>query len=549
MPTEAALPTPRPAARKAPVNKWLVTLSVSFGTLMGSIDSSIVNVALSQIRSSIGATVQEITWMSTSFIIATVLMLPLTGFFGRLFGQKRTYLACLALFIVSSFFCGVAWSLPSLVFFRALQGLGAGLLVPTEQAILRQTWPPEEQGMAMGLFTTVITVGPALGPTLGGYIVDNFHWSWIFFINLPIGLLGLFLVWRFVEEPEDVLAANRAAAELQRRNIDWAGISLLWVGMATLQFVLEEGQRHDWFESRGITTCLLAAVFCLAAFVLRELTAVAPAVDLRLFKEPVFSSGAVLGAVMFFILTSNLFLLPLFMQELLGFTAMQAGEALMPRTLVMIVMMPIVGRLYNRISPRVLIGVGLLIIGVGVHRMMRVSLDTGRAEIISAIMLQGLGTSLLFVPLNVVVFDKVERARMADATGINTLMRQLGTSVGLALFATLMTRYTAQAQVGLSAQLVAERPELYERISSTMSSLVAGGVEGYEATEASLRLLASGLQRQASLLAFNRLFTLSALLFALALPLLGFLWFSPGTKPARRAPKAEPDEVHLDVEV
>jgi len=476
-------------------------------------------------------------------------LLPLTGFFGRLFGQKRTYLVCLSIFIASSFLCGVAWSLPSLVFFRALQGIGAGLLIPTEQAILQQTWPPEEQGMAMGLFTTIITVGPAVGPTLGGYIVDNFHWSWIFFINVPIGLLGLVMVWRFVEEPEDVLAANRATAELRRRHIDWAGIGLLWLGMATLQFVLEEGQRHDWFESRLISTCLLVAVFSLAAFVLRELTAVAPAVDLRLFKEPVYASGAVLGSVMFFILTSNLFLLPLFMQELLGFTAMQAGEVLMPRTLVMLVLMPLIGRLYNRVSPHALIALGLLIIGLAVHRMMRVSLDTGRAEIITAIMLQGLGTSLLFVPLNVLVFEKVERTRMADATGINTLMRQLGTSTGLALFATLLTRYTAQAQAGLSAQLVPERPELYERLSSMVSGLVAGGVEGYEATEAGLRLLASGLQRQASLLAFNRVFTLAALVFALSLPLLGFLWASPSKRAARRASKTEPGEAHLDVEV
>ncbi|PTL74995.1 DHA2 family efflux MFS transporter permease subunit [Vitiosangium sp. GDMCC 1.1324] len=537
-----------PAARTA-MDKWLITLSVSFGTLMATVDSAIVNVAMSQIRSSIGATVQEITWTSTSFIIATVLVLPLTGFFSRLFGQKRTYLSCLALFILSSFLCGLASNLPLLVFFRALQGLGAGALIPTEQAILRQTWPPEEQGMAMGVFSVVITVGPAVGPTLGGYIVDNFHWSWIFFINLPIGLIGFLLVWRFVEEPEDVLAANRAAAALQRRNMDWAGIGLMWVGLATLQFVLEEGQRQDWFESTEITVCTLVACFTLAAFVLRELSAVAPAVELRLFKEPVFASGAVLGAVMFFILIANSFLMPLFMQEMLGFTAMQSGMALMPRTLVMIAVMPIVGRLYNRISPRVLIAVGLFIIGLGVYRMVDVSLDTGREDIMAAVMLQGLGTSLLFVPLNIVVFDKVERARMADAAGLNALMRQIGSSVGLALFATLMTRYTAQAQVGLSAHMVAERPELPERLSAAVSGLVAGGIEGFEATEGGLRLLAGTLQRQAALLAFNQLFTLSALLFAVALPLLGFLWLSPGHKPRQASPEEAQKEVHMDVEV
>lgn len=536
------------AAPQAPVNKWLVTLAVSVGTFMGSLDASIVNVALSQIRSSLGATMQEITWASTSFMIATVLVMPLTGFLGRLFGQKRTYMACLALFIGSSFLCGVAWNLPSLVIFRALQGLGAGALLPIEQSILRQTFPPEEQGTAMAIFTTVITVGPAIGPTLGGYIVDNFHWAWIFFINLPVGLLGLLMVWSFVHEPEDVRAANQATAELQRRNMDWAGIGLLWVGLATLQYVLEEGQRHDWFESRQITACALVAGFCLAAFVLRELTAVAPAVDLRLFQDLVFSSGAVLGAMMFFILVANLFLLPLFMQEMLGFTAMQSGMALLPRTLVMLATMPIVGRLYNRVSPRLLIVVGLCIIGLGVHSMSNVSLETGMRDIVPAIMLQGLGSSLLFVPLNVVVFDNVPRPRVADAAGLSALLRQIGSSMGLALFASLMTRYTAQARAGLSAHLVPERPEIFERLAGGAAGLVAAGMDGFEATEASLRLLVGATQRQAMVLAFNQLFTLSTLLFVLALPLLGFLWVSPARRPSPEVRKEERHEVHVDVE-
>jgi DHA2 family multidrug resistance protein len=189
-----------PATPKAPVNKWLVTLSVTFGTLMGAIDSSIVNVALPQIRGAVGATVQEITWATTGFVIATVMVMPLTGFLGRMFGQKRVYLACLVLFVAGSFLCGLAWNLPTLVLFRFLQGLGAGALQPTEQAILRQTFPPKEQGTAMAIFGMAVMVGPAIGPTLGGYIVDNWHWSWIFFINVPVGILGFFMVARFVQE-------------------------------------------------------------------------------------------------------------------------------------------------------------------------------------------------------------------------------------------------------------------------------------------------------------------------------------------------------------
>ena len=309
------------APKKKDNRKWIVALSVTFGTLMGAIDASIVNVALS-IRSAVGATTQEITWISTGFAIATVLVMPLTGFFARLFGQKRVYLFCLVLFIIGSVLCGISWSLPSLVLFRVLQGFGAGALQPTEQAILRQTFPPEEQGMAMALFSVAVMIGPAVGPTLGGWIVDNFHWSWIFFINLPVGLIGLAMVTRFVEEPEDIRLANRAEAVKQRKNMDWLGIALLWTTLATLQYVLEEGQADDWFQSDLILFMSFVALFAAAGFVVRELTAPSPAVNLRLFKDRTFASASLVSAAVMSVMMSGMFLLPLFMQELLGFTAM-----------------------------------------------------------------------------------------------------------------------------------------------------------------------------------------------------------------------------------
>ncbi|HMI83409.1 MAG TPA: DHA2 family efflux MFS transporter permease subunit, partial [Polyangiaceae bacterium] len=258
---------------RAPVNKWLVTISVTFGTLMGTIDSSIVNVATPHLRGAMGASVEEVTWVTTGFVIANVVIMPLTAFVGRFFGQKRVYMAALALFVVGSALCGLARTLPMLVAFRFLQGLGAGALQPTEQAILRQTFPPKEQGMAMALFGVAVVLGPAFGPTLGGYIVDNYSWEWIFYINLPVGALALFMVQRFVYEPEDIRAANLAMAEQQRRNMDWSGIALLAVGLATLQYVLEEGTRNDWFESRAITISALVSLAALAGFVMRELTA------------------------------------------------------------------------------------------------------------------------------------------------------------------------------------------------------------------------------------------------------------------------------------
>src|SRR3954467_11801537 len=236
-----ALAMRQPIVRAAPTNKWLVTISITFGTLMGAIDSSIVNVALPHIRGAVGATLLEITWISTGYAVALVLVMPLTAFLSRQFGQKRIYMVCLVLFLVGSLLCGMATTLPALVIYRVIQGLGAGALQPTEQAILRQTFPPREQGMAMALFGMAVMLGPAIGPTLGGYIVDNYSWPWIFYINVPIGIISLLMVSRFVHEPEDVRAAMHTMAVRQRKNMDWSGIALLFIGLGTMQYVLEEG--------------------------------------------------------------------------------------------------------------------------------------------------------------------------------------------------------------------------------------------------------------------------------------------------------------------
>ncbi|WP_163998992.1 DHA2 family efflux MFS transporter permease subunit [Pyxidicoccus caerfyrddinensis] len=532
-----AVPVPRKVT-----NKWLVTLSVTFGTLMGAIDSSIVNVAMPQLRGAVGATVQEITWTTTGFVIATVMVMPLTGFLGRLFGQKRVYLGCLLLFVVGSFLCGLAWNLPSLVLFRFVQGLGAGALQPTEQAILRQTFPPEEQGTAMALFAMAVMVGPAIGPTLGGLIVDNLHWSWIFFINLPVGILGFFMVARFVQEDEELRTFARAEAERQRKHMDWAGIILLCVGLASLQYLLEEGQSHDWFESGVITACTLVSFTCLAAFVIRELTAEVPAVNLRLFKDPVFASGTVFNALVFSILMASMFLLPLFMQELLGFTATQSGLALMPRTLVMMVMMPIVGRLYRRIPPRMLILTGVVLTGLGAFQMSHFSLQTGTGNIIGAIALQGVGFSLLFVPLSTVALSKVPRERMADATGLNSLLRQVGGSIGLAIFATLLSRFTVHATAAVSAHVTLDRLEVATRMAAMQKGLSGMGMDAVSAQALGLRMMAGTVARQAAVLAFDKLFVLAALLFVVVLPLVFLL----------KAPKGGPasgEKPHIDVEI
>src|SRR5437762_8572250 len=415
--------------QQQPVNKWLVTVSITFGTLMGAIDASIVNVAVPHLTGSLGVTVEQITWVTTGFVIATVMVMPLTGFLARLFGQKRVYMASLVLFVAGSALCGMARTLPLLVFFRVLQGLGAGALQPTEQAILRQTFPPREQGMAMALFGMAVVLGPAFGPTLGGYIVDNYSWPWIFYINVPVGAISLLMVSRFVHEPDDVRAALHQMAERQRKNMDWSGIAMLVVGLGTMQYVLEEGNRNDWFESNEIKIVTLVAVVSLVMLLIRELSAHVPAVDISLFRDVVFASGTMIGAVMFAMLMAVTFLLPLFMQLLLGFSATQSGLALMPRSLTMLVVMPIVGRLYNHVSPKITVAFGILLFAYTAWQMGLYTLQTSARDIVNVLIIQGVAFSCLFIPLTTIALSSIPRHRLSDATGLNSLLRQTGGSI------------------------------------------------------------------------------------------------------------------------
>jgi DHA2 family multidrug resistance protein len=526
---------PRPARPK--VNKWLVTVSITFGTLMGAIDSSIVSVALPKMMGTLGVTVQEITWISTGFIIANVVVMPFTAFLGRLFGQKRVYMACLVLFLLGSILCGIARSLTSLIIYRVIQGFGAGALQPTEQAILRQTFSAKEQGMAMALFAMAVMLGPAIGPTLGGWIVDNYAWPWIFYINVPVGMLGLVMVATFVHEDEEIVAQNRALAEAQRKDVDWWGIGLLIAGLCSLQYVLEEGQQNDWFESRAISMGLVAALVLCAAFVIRELTCAVPAVNIRLFKDPVFLSGTLIGSLMFALLMATMFLLPLFMQTLLGFTATDAGFALMPRVIVMMVAMPIIGRIYNKVSPRLIIAIGILFIAWGAYGMSHLTLESSQRDVIWVIVTQGLGFACLFVPLSTVALASIPRHKMADATGLNSLFRQIGGSVGLAIGATLLTRYGAQARSALVADVTSTSGAAMMRVQQTTGAFVARGFDPITAKNMALRALDGIVEQQATLLAFERVFILAGLAFLFVLPLLYFL----------KAPKADGPAVKVDV--
>ncbi|MHB2015629.1 MAG: DHA2 family efflux MFS transporter permease subunit, partial [Candidatus Xenobia bacterium] len=422
---------------------------------------------------------------------------------------KNVYQACLLIFTGASVLAGFSQSLPTLLTARLIQGLGAGALQPTEQAILRETFPLEEQGMAMGLYGLAVMLGPAIGPTFGGWLTDNFGWQWIFFINLPIGIVGWMMVNRFVPEPAYIRSANRA--------IDGLGISLMCVGLSTLLVVLEEGNQWDWFSSARVWALAIVATVSLIAFVLWELFGTPyPAVDLRILKNSSFAAGTTLGGVLGVVLFGALFLLPLFLEDLLGYTAMDSGLALMPRSLVMLVMMPFTGMLYNALGPRVLIGSGFLISSYSFYQMSTFTLQSDTTQILIPQMMSGLGFALIFVALSTTTLARVDKRKMSAATGLYNLVRQLGGSLGTAVFATMLESNTTRQHAVLAAHANAFNPNFQHWFHTTASAL---------GSERALALLNGMISAQAANIAYDHLFATVALLILLPMPLL--IWLKP----------------------
>jgi DHA2 family multidrug resistance protein len=484
---------------------------------MGVLDSTIVNVALPQIQGSVGATLQEVTWLATAYTIAAVLLMPLVAFLGRRFGQKRVYLFCLGLFLLGSALCGLSRTLPQLIVFRVLQGLGGGALQPTEEAILRQTFPKSEQGMAMALTGMIIMVGPALGPVLGGYIVDHLRWAWIFFVSLPIGLVGFVMTWTFVREDPQILAKNRARAAAERESVDWSGIGLLSTCLATTEFVLEEGQRRYWFDDPLIRVFTFVAVTTLAAFVARQLTARAPVMNLRLLKDPRFATGMLLSVIVMCTLMATMFLLSVFLQQARGFTAMQAGLATLPMMLAMFVVMPIAGAVYERVPPRLMMTGGILLLAAGAHGLSQVTLGMGQWELARPLALQGAGMALIFVPMETTAFSRIPRHLLADAAGLSNVLKETGGAIGLALFTSVLLRREVIARAGLAAHVGITSP-LAAQTLSVLASRTPGLPPG-AARATALGALLALVSREASVRAYEQLFLLLGAMVLVLLPL------------------------------
>jgi DHA2 family multidrug resistance protein len=384
--------------------------------------------------------------------------------------------------------------------------------------------------MAMAMFALVIMVGPAVGPTLGGWLVDNYSWPWIFYINLPVGVVGTLMTLRFVHEPEDVLRANRDRANAMRQNLDIAGIVLMCVGVSALQYVLEEGQRDDWFDSPLITVLSFVAAISLSAFVLRELTAQTPVVNLRLFRDKTFASATAIGAVMYAMLMGSMFLLPVFMQELLGFDATQSGTTLMPRTIAMMAVTPLIGRLYNRVPPALTVGVGAILFVAGSYSLSHITLLSGSTDIIIPLIITGFGFACLFIPLTTAALTFVPRSQLADAAGLNSFMRQIGGSFGLTIFATLLSNFSKRATASVSWHLTDLRPEVVSRLRQMAQAFEGRGLAPQDASHAALRAMGRSVSMQGSVLGFEKTFLLQGIAFLAVLPLLFFLRVGGGSK-------------------
>ncbi|HEX7111741.1 MAG TPA: DHA2 family efflux MFS transporter permease subunit, partial [Mizugakiibacter sp.] len=425
---------------------------------MQVLDLTIANVSLPTIAGNLSVSAQQSTWVITSFAVSNGIALPLTGWLTRRFGEVRLFVMATLLFSLASFLCGIAQSMGMLVAFRALQGAVAGPMYPITQALLISVYPAHKRGQALALLAMVTVVAPIVGPILGGWITDNYSWPWIFFINIPVCVVSLVMVSRFVHEPEDVRVAMHAMAERQRKNLDYAGIAMLIIGLGTMQYVLEEGNRNDWFQSKEIQIITLVAAVSLIMLIIRELSATVPAVDFSLFKDMAFASGTLIGAVMFAMLMTVTFLLPLYMQTMLGFSATQAGIALMPRSLVMLLVMPIIGRIYNRVDPRIVVAFGIILFAYSAYLMGHYTLATTARGVMNVLMIQGVAFSCLFIPLTTMALASIPRHRMPDATGLNSLLRQTGGSIGLAAFATMLSRFAIRAHGSMIDSVSTSRP-------------------------------------------------------------------------------------------
>ncbi len=507
-------PTARPA-----INPWIIAMTVTLATFMEVLDTSIANVALPHIAGSLSVSVHESTWVLTSYLVANAIVLPLTGWLSSIVGRKRFYISCVVMFTLSSALCGTATSIEQLVFFRVLQGLAGGGLQPSEQAILMDTFPPAKRGMAMAVYTLAILVAPVLGPTLGGYITENSSWRWIFYINLPVGVISVFLSSLVLEDPP-YLKAQRAERKGRPLRIDFIGLSLLSIGLAALELMLDKGQEHDWFDSPFIVRLAVVAGVALVSVVVWELRHPAPIINLRLFRDRNFAAASLCVFFAFGVLYGSNVLLPQMLQTLMGYSALNAGLVLSPAGFVTMLEMPVIGILLSRgVDARKLIVAGLLTTGVASLWMSGLNLGVSPGMVVSPRNFQTLGAGLMFVPLNLVAYAFLPKDQTNNASGLFSLVRNEGSSIGVALTNTLLLRRTQFHQFRLTEHINTLNPATSRWLTGVSGAMQARSGDPALAHRRGLGILYQVVQQQSAATSYLEMFWLFAMLSFAVIPL------------------------------
>jgi DHA2 family multidrug resistance protein len=508
---------PAPASRR-----WLVAPTVGLAAFMEVLDISIANVALQHIAGSLAASQEESTWVLTSYLVANAIVLPMSGWLASAIGRRKYFLGCIVGFSATSLLCGLAPSLPLLVVARALQGVTGGGLQPNAQAILADAFPPHRRGQAFAVYGIAVVFAPAIGPTLGGWITDNFSWRWVFLLNVPIGILLSLLAARVIVEPPERVAALKTRFKDGIR-FDYVGFSLLTVGMCALQVVLDKGQLEDWWSSAFITRLAVISVVALAAFVVWELRNPDPIVDLRLFKNRNFAIGNILMFMVGFVLLSSTVLLPLFVQTELGYTATEAGLVISPGGFAVMLMMPVVGILVSRVDARWLIAFGLITTSLALFNMLRFDTDVGYSTVAWARIYQSVGLAFLFIPVNTIAFLGLPQAKNNDASAMINMARNLGGSFGIAIATTVLAR---QAQVHhnvLVGHITPYSSPYDTTILALQRAFLAGSGSAADALHKAQAQLYAMVQKQAVMLSYLDTFWLLAVIFAALAPLVFLL--------------------------
>jgi DHA2 family multidrug resistance protein len=515
------------------INPWIVAMTVTLATFMEVLDSSIANVALPHIAGGLGATQDEATWVLTAYLVANAIVLPAGAYMTTFIGRKKFYMICVGLFGMASALCGLAPTLPLLVFFRVLQGIGGGGLAPSEQAILADTFPPEKRGQAFAMYGLAVVVAPAIGPTLGGYITDNFDWRWIFYLNVPICLLSLYLTSRIVEDPpyvkEQVKKTQQGGMKL-----DLLGFGLLATTFGSLEFVLDKGQEDDWLGSHLILFFIVATVLAFGLMIWWELKQLdeghRPILNLTLFKRPQFAISFVLMFVLGFALYGTTILIPQFVQTLLGYTAELAGLVLSPAGFMMMCMMPVVGFLSGKIDPRKLIAFGFLDLTLSLLWMANLNLHLSYGQLVFMRMFQASGLAFLFIPINTIAYIGVKQSENNDVSGLTNLARNIGGSCGTAFMATMLTRRTAAHETSMVRDLGPQNPgyanylkALEGMFKSGNGTAPAGGGASAGASHAAQGFIYNLMHRQAATLAYVDIIRYLTIFCACMIPLLFFL--------------------------